>query len=79
MPTFDVSPPDRSPRGVSRLGPQGTYSVHPLTALDGVVIQVTLNGETVGLFFGKTEADAAAAVADGVLELAATSNDGGPK
>jgi hypothetical protein len=78
MPTFEVHPPDRSPRGVSRLGPQGTYAVHPLTALDGVVIHVTLNGETVGLFFGKTEVAAAAAVVDGVLELNRTATNGGP-
>jgi hypothetical protein len=76
MPTFDVHPPDRSPRGITRLGPPGTYTVHPLTALDGVVIQVVLNGETVGLFFGKTEVAAAAAVVDGVLQPASTATNG---
>jgi hypothetical protein len=76
MPTFDVHPPDRSPRATTRLGPPGTYTVHPLTALDGVVIQVVLNGETVGLFFGKTEVAAAAAVVDGVLQPASTATNG---
>jgi hypothetical protein len=78
MPTFEVNPPDRAPRTVSRVGPPGTYTVHPLTALDGVVIHVVLNGETVGLFFGKTEVDAAAAVVDGVLQPASTATNGGP-
>jgi hypothetical protein len=76
MPTFEVNPSNRSPRAVSRLGPPGTYTVHPLTALDGVVIHVVLNGETVGLFFGKTEVDAAAAVVDGVLQPASTATTG---
>jgi hypothetical protein len=76
MPTFDVHPPDRSPPGSMRLGPPGTYTVHPLTALDGIVIQVVLNGETVGLFFGKTEVAAAAAVVEGVLQPAITATNG---
>ena len=77
MPTFDVNPPDQLPRALSRSGQPGTYTIHPLTALDGVVIQVALNGETVGLFFGKTEVAAAAAVVDSVLQPASTANQGG--
>ena len=50
----------------------GNYSIHPLTALDGVLIYVSLNGETVGSFFGRTEDAAAEAVAAKLLEPAAT-------
>ena len=41
----------------------GTYSIHPLPSLDGVLLYVTLNGEVVGSWFGATEELAAQAVA----------------
>ena len=47
------------------------YKVHPLAALDGVLIYVALNGETVGYFFGKTEKAAAEALAAALLQHAA--------
>jgi hypothetical protein len=47
------------------------YSIHPLSALDGVLIYVSLNGETVGYFFGATEEAAADALAANLLERAA--------
>jgi hypothetical protein len=48
--------------------PLGDYSLHPLSALDGVLIYASLNGETVGYFFGSTEEEAAEAVAAEVLQ-----------
>ena len=47
------------------------YLLHPLSALDGVLIYATLNGETVGYFFGRTEEEAAEAVAANVLQRVA--------
>ena len=44
------------------------YKLHPLAALDGVLIYATLNGETVGYFFGKTEEAAAEALAEELLQ-----------
>ncbi len=44
-----------------------TYSVHPLPALGGVFAYVEQNGEGIGLFFGKSEAAVATAVADGLV------------
>jgi hypothetical protein len=41
----------------------GTYSIHPLSSLDGVLLYVTLNGEAVGSWFGATEELAARAFA----------------
>lgn len=55
------------PPGKPAAGVSGSYSLHPLAALDGVLIQVTLNGETVGHFFGRTEEEAAEQVAAEVL------------
>jgi hypothetical protein len=48
------------------------YSIHPLAALDGVLIYVALNGETVGHFFGRTEEAATEAAAAALLEGVAT-------
>lgn len=48
----------------------GNYSLHPLSALDGVLIYVTLNGETVGYFFGSSEQSAAEAVAAEIAQHA---------
>ena len=39
------------------------YVLHPLPALDGVLIYVTMSGEHVGTYFGATELAASAAVA----------------
>jgi hypothetical protein len=38
---------------------RGSWLIHPLTALDGVLLCVSKNGEIVGFYFGRT-ADAAA-------------------
>ena len=50
------------PADVSHRGTGGTYSIHPLLALDGVLLYVTLNGEAVGSWFGATEELAAEAL-----------------
>jgi hypothetical protein len=50
------------PADVSRRATGGTYSIHPLVALDGVLLYVTLNGEAVGSWFGETEELAAEAL-----------------
>jgi hypothetical protein len=47
---------------VSHARTGGTYSIHPLAALDGVLLYVTLNGEAVGSWFGATEELAAEAL-----------------
>jgi hypothetical protein len=58
--------------------PVGTrsYTLHPLSALDGVLIYCTLNGETVAYCFGADEREAAEALANQLPELAATTNEG---
>ena len=43
--------------------------MHPLSALDGVLIYVTFRGEHVGTYFGPTERAAAAAVAADLVEI----------
>lgn len=53
------SEPPRSDPGA----PPDGYLLHPLTALDGVLIYVTMRGEHVGSYFGPTEIAATAAVA----------------
>ena len=49
------------PADVSQHGTGGTYSIHPLVSLDGVLLYVTLNGEAAGSWFGATEEIAARA------------------
>lgn len=72
MTSFDVNPPEERPSvGLPTPAPADRYDLHPLAALDGVLIYVTLGGEHVGTFFGKTERAAAAAVA---AELAAAAS-----
>jgi hypothetical protein len=44
-------------------GTGGTYSIHPLPTLDGILLYVTLNGEAVGSWFGATEELATTAAA----------------
>lgn len=56
-----TSSDERPPTG--DVAPGGSYSIHPLSALDGVMIYVTLNGEAVGSYFGADEETAAAAFA----------------
>jgi hypothetical protein len=53
-----------------------SYTLHPLRALDGVLIYCTLNGETVAYCFGPDEREAAEALASQLPELAATTNEG---
>ena len=65
--------PDESPPGTPRAYNRDGYSLHPLAALDGVLIYVTLHGEAVGCFFGRTEEAAAEAVAAKILDAAAES------
>ena len=45
----------------------GDYSLHPLVTLDGVLVYASVNGETIGYFFGPTEEAAAEAVAAELL------------
>jgi hypothetical protein len=54
----------------------GDYRLHPLSALDGVLIHLTLNGETVGFAFGPTEEQAAAVAAQQLLGSVATAAPG---
>lgn len=54
-----------------------SYSIHPLSALDGVMIFVTLNGETVGSYFGATEETAAAAVAQHLAAAGSNTSERG--
>jgi hypothetical protein len=54
----------------------GTYSIHPLAALDGVLLYVTLNGEAVGSWFGATEELAARAVAEYVNGAESRASEG---
>jgi hypothetical protein len=49
-------------------GPPDGYVLHPLSAIDGILIYVTRSGEHVGTYFGKTEAAATAAVASDLLD-----------
>lgn len=53
----------------------GSYSLHPLPALDGMFIYVTLNGEAVGSYFGPTEQAATAAAADDLVKRAPRSDE----
>jgi len=54
----------------------GTYSIHPLAALDGTLLYVTLNGEAVGSWFGATDELAAQAVARHLSATASQTSDG---
>ena len=60
--------PDEHPQGAPRASTCGSYLLHPLSALDGVLIYVTLDGEAVGYFFGRTEEAAAEEVAANIKE-----------
>jgi hypothetical protein len=75
MTSFDVRPhggdPDAEPASV----PPNGYLMHPLPALDGVLIYVTLHGEHVGTYFGKTERAAAAAAAADLVDAITESDE----
>ena len=68
MTSFDVRPHDAE-AGAGAPQPPDGYLMHPLPALDGVLIYVTLHGEHVGTYFGATERAAAAAVAADLVEI----------
>ena len=51
-----------------------SYTIHPLPALDGVLLYVALNGETVGFYFGRDEEAAAERVAEDLINAAAARN-----
>ena len=70
-----MSIPDERPPPVDAVS-GGSYSIHPLSALDGVMIYVTLNGEAVGSYFGTDEETAAAALAEHLALAASTSSEG---
>jgi hypothetical protein len=72
MTSFDVRP---SGGGDAPHPPDG-YLMHPLPALDGVLIYVTFRGEHVGTYFGPTERAAAAAVAADLVEIVSSGKDG---
>jgi hypothetical protein len=63
MPNEDPAAP-----AVKSVHERGNCTVHPLAALDGVLLYVELNGETIGYFFGRTEEEAAEAVGAKLLE-----------
>ena len=79
-------PPGRPPIYNDRLGgrvgtararlPQsgGSYSIHPLVALDGVCLYVLRAGEPVGFYFGVTARGATAAAAEDLF--GAVTHDG---
>ena len=68
-----MPPPEEFPAA-----PAGTrsYTLHPLRALDGVLIYCTLNGETVASCFGTDEREAAEALARQLPDLAVQSTGG---
>ena len=74
MTNFDVRPSDGGEaEGLPSTPPDG-YMMHPLSALDGVLIYVTFRGEHVGTYFGPTERAAAAAVASDLVDIVAAGN-----
>src|SRR5690348_283440 len=50
-----MAPNRPPPADLPRSSAGVTYSIHPLGALDGILLYVTLNGEAVGSWFGATE------------------------
>ena len=68
MPTPDEQPLDHLQ--------ESPYSVHALSALDGVLLHVVSGGETVGSFFGPTEEAAAAAFAAHVTQAVTITDEG---
>jgi hypothetical protein len=54
----------------------GTYVIHPLPCLDGVLLYVTLNGEAVGSWFGATDELATQALARHLIGAASHVSEG---
>ena len=59
-----------------RVASPQSYGIHPLAALDGVLIYAETNGETVGFYFGQDERAAAAKLAGDVAHRALATTDG---
>jgi hypothetical protein len=59
-------PPDNPPAAPTW---QRSFTLHPLTTLDGVLILCTLNGETVATCFGSDEREAAERLAAELAHL----------
>jgi hypothetical protein len=72
-----IAPNRPPPAGSSCRGTGGTYTIHPLASLDGVLLYVTLNGEAVGSWFGATEELAASAFAGHLTRGASHATAGG--
>jgi hypothetical protein len=76
---LSVSDGQPSERATSRTRlPQsgGSYSIHPLVALDGVCLYVIKGGEAVGLYFGVTARAAAAALAADLVTAVSSEGPG---
>lgn len=73
-----MNPPDALPPDEALRAPLGDgYQMHVLSALDGVLIYLTLRGEHVGTYFGRDERSAAAAAAaDLIADVTATNDEG---
>jgi hypothetical protein len=68
---------DRSPPlDVPFRGTGGTYLIHPLPTLDGVLLYATLNGEAAGSWFGATDELAAEALARNLIGAASHTSEG---
>jgi hypothetical protein len=67
-----MPPPEPPPTDPARTR---SYTLHPLRALDGVLIYCTLNGETVAYCFGADEREAARALAGQLPEFSSESLD----
>ena len=77
MPIPEHRPPGpRRPVSVQR---QWNLTIHPLCALDGILIVALNGGETVDYYFGATERAAAAAVAADIGGVRAGRDDGAAK
>ena len=70
MTSSDPRPHDSGVDAESSVEPPDGYLTNILSALDGVLIYVTLHGEHVGTYFGTTEREAAAAAASALIERA---------
>ena len=68
--------PEDGPRRPVSVQGQWNLTIHPLCALDGMLIVVLNGGETVGYYFGTTERAAAAAAAADISAVRAGRSDG---
>jgi hypothetical protein len=65
---MSLPPPNRaSPAARAHAPVRDSWLIHPLDALDGVLLCVSKNGETVGFYFGRTADLAADALAADVV------------